>query len=398
MHFWRFVRSEMTYRVVSADISAFLDSLGKQGIVLRKVILEDELTILLTVSRTNGKKLEIIGDKKGIDIKIVDRNGLFWDVAALWKRPVLLWGLIFLLALTLFLPTRVLFVRVEGNEILPTRQILAAAEDCGIRFGANRRRVRSEKVKNALLGQLPELKWAGVNTAGCVATISVRERPVPERTETGEGVSSIVANRDGYVLSCTAQSGSLQCVPGQAVREGQVLISGYTDCGLLIRATRAKGEIFALTRHKCRAVTPSDLLRRQVMVEERKKISLILGKKRINFYNGSGISHTTCGRMYAEYYIYLPGGFRLPLALAVETLSFWETLPSEKGETEGMEQLSDFLKGYVTDRMIAGEIQNAAEDFISTDGVICLEGAYLCREMIGKQRQEGKVETDGKTS
>ena len=134
------------------------------------------------------------------------------------------------------------------------------------------------------------------------------------------------------------------------------------------------------------------------MVEERKKISLILGKKRINFYNGSGISHTTCGRMYAEYYIYLPGGFRLPLALAVETLSFWETLPSEKGETEGMEQLSDFLKGYVTDRMIAGEIQNAVEDFSSTDGVFCLEGAYLCREMIGKQRQEGKVETDGKTS
>ena len=398
MHFWRFVRSEMTYRVVSADISAFLDSLGKQGIVIRKVIPEDELTILLTVSRINGKKLEKIGKKRGLDIIILEKKGLFWDAAALWKRPVLLWGLIFLLALTLFLPTRVLFVRVEGNEILPTKQILAAAEDCGIRFGGNRRRVRSEKVKNALLGQLPELKWAGVNTAGCVATISVRERPVPERTETGEGVSSIVANRDGYVLSCTAQSGSLQCVPGQAVREGQVLISGYTDCGLLIRATRAKGEIFALTRHKCRAVTPSDLLRRQVMVEERKKISLILGKKRINFYNGSGISHTTCGRMYAEYYIYLPGGFRLPLALAVETLSFWETLPSEKGETEGMEQLSDFLKGYVTDRMIAGEIQNAAEDFISTDGVICLEGAYLCREMIGKLRQEGKVETDGKTS
>ena len=397
MRFWRSVRSEMTYRVVSADISAFLDSLGKQGIVLRKVIPEDELTILLTVSRTNGKKLEKIGDKKGIDIKIVERNGLFWDAAALWKRPVLLWGLIFLLALTLFLPTRVLFVRVEGNEILPTRQILAAAEDCGIRFGANRRRVRSEKVKNALLGQLPELKWAGVNTAGCVATISVRERPVPERTETGEGVSSIVANRDGYVLSCTAQSGSLQCVPGQAVREGQVLISGYTDCGLLIRATRAKGEIFALTRHKCRAVTPSDLLRRQVMVEERKKISLILGKKRINFYNGSGISHTTCGRMYAEYYIYLPGGFRLPIALWVETRTDWHVAPSECPAEDARERLSGFLKEYVQSLMICGEIRDVSERFSSTDELYRLEGDFLCREMIGRSRQEGKVTVNGKS-
>ena len=89
-------------------------------------------------------------------------------------RPVLLAGLGILFLLAMYLPSRVLFIRVEGNMQIPDRQILAAAEECGIRFGASRREVRSEKVKNALLSSVPQLQWAGVNTAGCVATISVR--------------------------------------------------------------------------------------------------------------------------------------------------------------------------------------------------------------------------------
>lgn len=36
-------------------------------------------------------------------------------------------------------------------------------------------------MKNALLSAIPELQWAGVNTYGCRAVISVRERTLPER-------------------------------------------------------------------------------------------------------------------------------------------------------------------------------------------------------------------------
>ena len=54
------------------------------------------------------------------------------------------------------------------------------------------------------------------------------------------------------------------------------------------------------------------------MEGQSKKYAVIIGKKRINFYKGSGISDTSCDKMYLENYVTLPGGFILPIAIATE--------------------------------------------------------------------------------
>lgn len=398
MNLWRWAAGEVTVRITSADVSGFLEYLNRWGISMYGFSWEDELTLSFRVCVRDGKRVLKLAEKRGVRAEIRAREGLYWTLKALGKRPILLLGTVALLLLTLYLPTRVLFVQVEGNSTVPSGQILAAADNCGIRFGISRREVRSEKVKNALIGELPQLEWAGVNTSGCIATITVRERSAPLRQQqTESGISSIVAARDGVILSCTAEAGSVQCQVGQAVREGEVLISGYTDCGIVIQATRAEGEVFALTRHRIQAIAPSERIRKGQILEQRKKYSIIIGKKRINFYNGSGICDTSCGRMYAEYYIYLPGGFQLPLALAVETISYPDTYPTECDPDTAEEDLSSFLRNYASSRMISGEILRMMEGFSCADGVYRLEGDYLCREMIGRNRQEGKVETDGKS-
>ena len=88
---------------------------------------------------------------------------------------------------------------MEGNQNVPENLILELASQCGLSFGTERRQVRSEQVKNALLGAVPELEWVGINTAGCVATISVRERQKGENIGQAGGVSSIVASCDGMI-------------------------------------------------------------------------------------------------------------------------------------------------------------------------------------------------------
>ena len=397
MNLWKSIRGWMVVRLTSADVAGALIAITESGIPIVKAESVDAMTILLTVSREHLKKLQTLTTKRGEKLEILSRRGLYWTSRAFGKRPVLLAGILLCMLGALWLPTRVLFVQVEGNETIPSRQILEAAESCGIRFGASRREVRSEKVKNALLGAVPQLQWAGVNTAGCVATISVRERTdTKEQTLSGE-VSSIVASRDGLILSCTVTAGSGQCTPGQAVREGQVLISGYTDCGLLIQATRAEGEVMAQTRRKLSATTPSDVLRRSKVTSETKTYSLILGKKRINFCVSSRICDSTCGRMYEEYYITLPGGFTLPAALAVETHVCWETEPMELPREKAERALTVFVKDYLGQQMISGAILEENFSFSLQEGRYRLDAGFLCREMIGTRRQEGKVNTNGKS-
>ena len=358
----------------------------------------DALTARLQIRRRDFRKLAALAEKRGESVRILRRPGLYWVFKRLALRPVLATGLTVPILLSLLLPTRVLFVRVEGNEAVHSRRILAAAEDCGIRFWASRRQVRSEQVKNALLEAVPELQWAGVNTAGCTAVISVRERTKEEEAEAGNGVSHVEAIRDGVVLSVTATAGTPLCQIGQAVRAGEVLISGYTDCGICIRAGQAEGEVFARTKREISAARPASF---GIIGEKRpagRKISLRIGKKRINLWKDSGISEVSCGRMYEEYYITLPGGFKLPLAVCVDTYHIYDMIPGVYGPEESREALAQFARRYLLRQMVAGQILLTDLRFTEDSGLFRLEGNCLCAEMIGRRKQEQIGEIHGKDS
>ena len=385
MNLYRSLAGEVQVAITGADIPGTLAAAGRAGILLRDVITEEPYSVSCTLSRRDYKKLRALAVRRGDLLRLVSRGGLYWDLRRLARRRVLLGGLAALLALALYVPGRVVILEVEGNSAIPANRILEAAAQCGISFGASRREVRSEKVKNALLEAMPELSWAGVNTYGCRAVITVRERdPEPEQEKKGT-VSSIIAARDGYILSCDVSRGSGLCAPGQAVKEGQVLISGYTDCGLCITAARAEGEVMAATSRHLTAVTPLETLKKSRETGKSVKYSLIVGKKRINFDNNSGISGASCGRMVANYHLTLPGGYRLPVTLVKEVLTHWEPEPVR---TEGEDLLKDFAAGYLGTQMIAGTITGAVETVTEGAGVWVLEGEYACTEMIGRERAE----------
>ena len=386
------LEGELTSAVPGEALKAINDA----GLQLYAVEWRDDLTVRFQFRRQDRKVLESICRKRGDGLKILHRRGLFWSLRGLLGRPVLIIGILSLLGLTLFLPTRVLFISVDGNVTIPARQILSAAEDCGIRFGASRRAVRSEKMKNVLLGALPELKWAGINTSGCTAVISVREREAGEQ-EAQTTAPRIIADRDGYITEATVTKGSALCAPGQVVKKGQLLISGYTDCGICIRYTGAEGEVYAETGRKIQSVTPSERTKRVEEGALTRRYSLILGKKRINLWKDSGIWDTSCGRMYEEYYITLPGGVRLPIALAVDTVTAWETQPGVVTAEEAEAALSEFAKGYCLGQMTAGQILRAEHQLTGEEGLYRLDSTFLCTEMIGRETMEQIGDTNGKT-
>ena len=385
MDFWHSLTGSVTVEVVTADPTATLTHLHSREIPLRNVSVPDELTLQITVQRPYMNAVLSIVEKRGEKSRILAHHGLFWTLRSMLSRPVLIGGLVILILLTTLLPTRMLFFCVEGNDHIPTRQILEIASQCGIRFGSARREVRSERVKNALLRAIPDLEWVGINTAGCVATISVRERNRVDETSEHKGVSSIVAACDGIIREITVTSGSTAFKVGQAVKAGQVLISGYTDCGLSIRAERAKGEILAETNRTLSLVMPQNDAQRGDLIRQSRKYSLIIGKKRINFYQDSGNLDTSCVKMYEENYVTLPGGFQLPITIVTEIcISYDQTAATEYDDTV----LPSYAERYLRSHMVAGQILTKEETITQEDSVICLDGNYGCLEMIGREQSE----------
>ena len=390
------INSYVTVELTSADMAGLLRILNGSGISIFGMEQKDSLTVVLKVYNADTCMLRYLAEKAGATLRIITVRGpVFW-LKTLLSRPLLIIGMALLLILVIWLPTRVLFISVEGNQYLPSMKILEEAEACGIRFGASRREVRSEKMKNLLLAAIPELQWAGINTFGCTAVISVEERVSEAYNKPDHTVSNIVAVRDGVIESCISSKGNLLCQPGQAVKKGDVLISGYTDCGIKITADTAQGEIFAKTVHEITAVTPTEYRQKGAALCKKRNFSILIGKKRINFYKCSGISGTTCDKLYKEYYVRLPGGFRLPLALAVTEVYVYDDFTAQQSEFDTESLLRSCAQGYLLSQMVSGKILYNAASVKQGEYLHVLNGRFLCSEMIGRTQTEGLIEQHGK--
>ena len=388
MDLWKSLNGMVEVRLTSADPAAAVTQINAAGIpVFSAKREEDDIITVFSIRRQDIKKLKTLAQKRGYDVTLSRRSGIYWVGKRLLKRPVLVVGILLFLMIAMYLPTRVLFVEIEGNTTLPTRLILEKCQQCGITFGTSRRQVRSEKMKNALLQAVPELQWAGINTSGCTATITVRERIPAQLPQQQCGASSIVAIRDGVISSITATKGNALCKVGQAVKAGEVLISGYTDCGILIQATQAAGEVYAATNRDLTVVLPRKWQSQTAKTATEEKYSVILGKNRINFYKGSGILGTTCDKMYEESYVTLPGGFQMPIIFVKETWTYYEETEVSLPQPE----LSAYAQAYLQQQMVAGSIISSDESTALEDERYRFQGNYACTEMIGQVRSEEAI-------
>ncbi len=396
MDYWNQISGTVLVKLTSAQPEQTLNSILKEQIPVSEVSWIDELTCQFTVRRKDLIRLEQLFRHTGNNVEVLKQKGIFRYVRSFLDRPVLLSVAVLLLILSMILPTRILFIRTEGNRNLPAAQILTAAEDCGIRFGASRKQVRSEKVKNALLSRLPQLQWAGINTQGCTAVISVRERQEQPK-ESNTGFSNLLATQDGYILSQVVTSGTPLVSPGTSVIQGQVLISGYTDCGICIRAGRAEGEILAQTRRELTAVTPISVRTVRKITDRSYKVSLLLRKKRINLWKDSRISDTDCGRMYEEYFVSLPGGFQLPIALCIDQYLHYDTEETSITESEALERLQHFSDDYLLHQTVGGQILKKEQHFRNENGIYRFFCHYTCTEFIGTEKEEqiGEINEQG---
>ena len=87
------------YRVelTAGDIAHFLEHAAQTGLRILDVSWENDLTIRFSVLRKDFKKVSILAQRQGAQIKILNRQGLYWDVKNTLNRPIFLFGMILML-------------------------------------------------------------------------------------------------------------------------------------------------------------------------------------------------------------------------------------------------------------------------------------------------------------
>lgn len=372
--------------LISADPAAALTYYGAQGLRLREPELTAPLTLTMTMDNRTWRRLEQLAQSRGDRCRCLSRRGLAVSLAQ-GKRRLPFWiALAFLFLAVLYAPNRVWFVEVEGNGSLPDRQILAAAEECGVKFWAKAGEIRSEQVKNKILNLVPELQWAGVNFSGGVAIVSVRERLPEEAVRDRSTVTNVVAARDGVIVSMSVLGGQSVCRVGQAVRAGELLVTGCVDQTTHTQYTHADAEIYALTQRTIQAVYPQTAVQKVYTGQVIRRYSLIVGRKRINLSGNSGISDATCDKMTETKTLSLPGGYSLPVKLEIETLRPYRTVEVQVSQTLAEDALCSYARQAALSEMIAGEILGQTPALREESGLYWMDMTYACREMIARQR------------
>ncbi len=345
------LRGQVRLRVECAFPERVLNLCGARDLAFWDLEWESDTAFTCRMSRRDYAALQRAAERLECRLTVVGREGVPFLLGRLRHRQALLVGLVGG-GLALFLGSFFIWdFEIEGNEAVPEEQILRALEDCGVTIGTFGMSLDGESIRNHVLLEIPELSWIAVNVSGCQANVQVRERVEPPELVDEETPANVVARRAGLVLEVRDWNGMAAVLPGTAVTEGQLLISGVEDLETLgARVLAGTGSVQARTWYSLTTTIPLQMETKRYTGREKTVLSLVLGKQRIKFSSNSSIS----GEKYDKITQRTPWsllGVPLPVTVVTETYRFYETetvtLDAAQAKALGEEILTEQLEAQV---------------------------------------------------
>lgn len=342
----------ITFCVHSSDVDSLLAQSGKNGIAVK------------LISEAGGRKLKL-GAK---------------------RRAVFL--LTFVLCVSLAAVSSLFLWRIEisGNDKLSDAEILRKLAECGVDYGAYWPALSSDEIRSRIVSEMPEIAWLSLNVRSSKAEIIVHERIDKPDIVNEKSPCDIIASKSGVIRKMSVLEGESAAIVGNAVAKGDVLVRGLmsSETGDE-RYVHSMAQVIADTWYEISAQTP--------LLEERKTeksgrntaFSLVIGKKRINFFSDSRNKCDSCDKINKLKYISLGDVFTLPVGYAVERTTQYETslLPIDEDKTVG--RMKESLKNELQRRIGDGQIVSEEYSVSKTDKVMTVTLRAQCTENIAKE-------------
>lgn len=232
--------------------------------------------IFACISALNFKRLRQARKGMKIHISICEKHGLPFLKNKYKKRMGLFVGLIAFFLILYYLSGFIWVINVEGNNNVSDKKIISACAELGIKEGVRTGKINSKLQKDELLLKMNSLAWASLNIEGCVLTVNVSE--VRENDdEMPDSPTNIKASADGIIKKIDVTSGNCVVKVGDAVKKGDLLVSGIIEHNNCTEFVHSLGTVNASTT---REFKKSGLF----MQKKRNDNGTVNVKKVLNFY------------------------------------------------------------------------------------------------------------------
>lgn len=345
-----------------------------------------DFSITFCVHASYADSLLARSGKNGLDVKLISETGGRKLKLGAKRRAVFL--LTFVLCVSLAALSSLFLWRIEisGNDKLSDAEILRKLAECGVDYGAYWPALSSDEIRSRIVSEMPEIAWLSLNVRSSKAEIIVHERIDKPDIVNEKSPCDIIASKSGVIRKMSVLEGESAAIVGNAVAKGDVLVRGLmsSETGDE-RYVHSMAQVIADTWYEISAQTP--------LLEERKTeksgrnmaFSLVIGKKRINFFSDSRNKCDSCDKINKLKYISLGDVFTLPVGYAVERTTQYETslLPIDEDKTVG--RMKESLKNELQRRIDDGQIVSAEYSVSKTDKVMTVTLRAQCIENIAKE-------------
>lgn len=236
------------FRVLGGSLERFLNQCARSGIYLWDI--HGAPNCGASVAAGSYRDLHRCARRAGCRLRVVKRYGFPFATRGIRKRRGILAGSVLFVVVIMILSMHVWSIEIVGNRTIPTSEMEDALHSMGVDIGTMKKNIDPHKLQQALMLKFPKISWLSVNTRGCTAEIHLQEKidkpPIapPKKVDP----CNIRAGVTGQILSMEVYIGTPQVKEGDAVVEGQLLISGVVEDSLgYTTLKRASGKIMAET-------------------------------------------------------------------------------------------------------------------------------------------------------
>lgn len=227
---YRYLRAFAIITVSGGFTERFLNLCYKENIHLWDVVCCDGC-ITAKIYCKDFFKLKKIRNKTGVKIKIKDKCGFVFSLKRNKNRSVLIAGIAVALLFMLLMNQFVWVIDVTGNVNLSKNEILDTVNVLGLKNGTFVPLFDENKAGRELVNLSDgRILWAAINIKGSKASVEVREYNKSKNEENKSSLPcNIVADFNGVILSSETYSGISCTSRGNAVKKGEILISGISE-------------------------------------------------------------------------------------------------------------------------------------------------------------------------
>lgn len=280
------------YSIVKGDSQRAKDIINlcnEKGIPFSSVTLEEDERFSLYVPLFYERKLISLAKAEKIELTVISRRG----VASLFVRHRLRIGMLVGLIVSLicfFISSGFIWdIQIDGAIRSDEKKLLATFKECGLCVGARLSDIDADVLENQILILSDDISWVSVNLSGNVANVEIRETDYAPPDEYGDALySNVVASQSGVIVSFEDVKGKTVTDIGEAVCEGQLLISGILGGdGLPTRLTNAHGRVFAEVEEQIEIKIPQKYIKKVTKNEIKSEKSLFFFENEIKFFSNS---------------------------------------------------------------------------------------------------------------